>query len=389
MAFLDEEEAKKKQGLDQPSAAPGDPMAQAPSGGGLLGGTSAGQGPVSSAGVGAGGMGGWTNIQAYLNANNTYQGSANLLKDKAGGQLTKEKSTLDKQVADNKGQVDKYVNESKMGTDQASQIIKDSASNYNWDGEQADPYKQGVQKVQGYLGSQYQGPNSFAYGISADTQKNRDAITGDDAFQEYMNQIYREKSGVPMTSGQSALQNQFDVQNEPLAQTRQNLLQEYAGLNDYVNQAVTNTDAYIGKGRDQYGQNISALKDYLNNQVNQLGSGIDNSIQGARDSYTPDYAAAKQAADNTYNERVKGDVFGDNYGDTSDPHFTSRQRERRQQIIDSAAAERDQALENFYAQQEAKYGGTAVPEKQEWNTLMDILRGESKRERGNDVVRRG
>lgn len=268
MAYLDDQNKQNQtqgsQGADQ-AAAPGQ---QGPQSVSTQGGADVGA--ASTAGVGNGGTGGWTNIQAYINANRDSNSGANALNNTVGKQFDKEQSDMQASAADTKGQADSAVANNKIGQDQASQLISQYGGGQA-PGDQAikDQFKNG-------LSGQYSGPNSWSYGTSAPSQNYGDALGNDQGFQGLMNGLYNNAAGGQINSGELALQQQLDVNNPNVNQARNDLSARYKALQDMSGQTTTDTNNAIQGDITQYGQNQKDLHDSLVGQQGDLKSSLDS-----------------------------------------------------------------------------------------------------------------
>lgn len=267
MAYLDDQDKQNQtQGAAgaNPSVQPGQQGPQTSNQGG------ADIGEASTAGVGNGGTGGWTNIQAYINANRDSNSGANALNNTVGKQFDQEQSDMQKSASDAKGQADSQVSGNQIGQDQASQLISQYSNDKTANAGVKDQFNNA-------LNGQYAGPNSWSYGTSAQTQNYGDALNNDQGFQGLMNNLYNTAAGGQINSGELALQQQLDVNNPNVTQTRNDLNSRYKALQDLSGQTNTNTNAAIQGDITQYGQN---QKDLRNSLVGQAGD-----IKGSLDDY--------------------------------------------------------------------------------------------------------
>lgn len=241
-----------------------------------------------SAPSGAGGAGGWTNIQSYLGANQGDTGSANYINKQVGDQFGKEQTDLYKAGADTV----------KQGMDQATHM-KDEYSGvgkaldagtqaYSWDGNQSDPYSGVVNQYKTDLNTAYSGPSSFSYGISQPTQQYATNLGDDKSFGNMLNDSYSQRAGQPMNNGQLNLQRQLDTTNDPLQQTRQNLLGQYSGLKTKVDDAVTKNNTALNNAATDYRTDQGHLRDYLSG----AGSDLKTKISGDQGNKYQEYQNA-------------------------------------------------------------------------------------------------
>lgn len=263
------------------------------------------QSPVSTAGIGAGGLGSWTNIQSYLNANKQDTGTSDYVNKQIGNQFDKEKNNLNNSVNENKSKADSEVS-NQFNWDQANQMMKDMVPSYRWKNEDQNPglnpdyvsptiggkytpglgygksgstikgdyskpttgdYQSNITKLKNAANNQFSAPNSFSYSFDNDTQKYASNLADDNSFSNYLQNTYKERSGSPMTSGQLSLQKQLDTTNDNLAQARQNLIKQYSGLDEYKNNSITDTNNYLKNKESEYRTNQNKLRDnFLNEQ---------------------------------------------------------------------------------------------------------------------------
>lgn len=349
---------------------------------------------VSTAGVGSGGTGGWTNIQAYLNANKSDNGSSNLLSDKAGGQYDKEIGNLNTQAGEAKTQAQSEANKIKDANDNSKTWVNQAANAYSWSGPQSQNYKDSIGKVQGALTGQYQGPNNFAYTQSGDFQKSGAALKDDPSFSNYMNDIYKEKAGGQLTSGQGALQTQLDVNNQGLADARKALLEKYAGFQGLSDAAVADTDAAINKARTDYGNNQEALRFNLQNMANDYDTQIGQAEADARAGYNTAYSTDKNTpwlVSQTRNGT--GDVTGEQWETRTIKDLVDAKNANQKywnqhlQTNDPLFRGYEDAINNFYSTQDSKYANTGDEQERNWNAIMDILGNTANRKEQGFKVR--
>jgi hypothetical protein len=299
---------------------------QAPNQGGSLlsGGSSNDVGAgVSTAGVGSGGTGGWTNIQAYLNANKGDTGSSQLLNNTVGNQFNTEKQKMGDESKSFLDSAQKQVNDSKISNDQANDYINQAAKQYSYQqpgggaatkdkGDQAEPtdllsyqkvtapygggfqwtpqtpgvgeldYDSVVSRMKGALNNAYSGPSSYNYEFGADTQKYGQDLKDNGGFDQLMSGLYSRAAGSPLTGGMYQLQKQLDVNNSNLIDARQKLLAQYAGLEGDRDKTVQDTTAALGSLADQYRSNQTALRDYLGRKANDFQTSQDQAEADAR-----------------------------------------------------------------------------------------------------------
>ena len=367
---------------------------------------------ANTAGVGAGGQGAWTNIQAYLNANKKDTATASFLDQKVGSQLDQEKSLLDQSVDEKKTEADSQVNNLSQTRAGADDTIKKAAQAYQWEGTQSDPYAQNTSKIRDALGAKYTGPSNFAYGYSAPTENYRAALSNDQGFKQVLDDSYRERAGGNLTGGQLALQRQLDTTNDNLANTRTSLLSRMSGLDSYRDEKAADADTYFRGAAERFGNEQTGLRDDLGRLQNEADTRISQAEADARAGYSESLkgksgaksakwdnihslggsAQADYMRDSLINTLTNRDVWGDNlsYG----------QLETEQQLaptlrvgtgdnlvyFDKAPVEANAATLNaFYGEQDEKYKDTADADERYFNTITDILNSNNRKERGFKV----
>ncbi|MBA3754994.1 MAG: hypothetical protein H0X02_01625, partial [Nitrosomonas sp.] len=179
------------------------PQAGAPTQGGSNVVSGGGTSGANTSGVGAGGQGSWTNIQSYLNANKSDTGSANSLNQKVGGVLGQEKQKLDTQVNDTVNQANDVAKTYDTAKNDTKEWVNKAASAYSWGGQHGDDYRNTVNNVQGLMKKQYEGPKNFTYANSQDMSRADDALKDDNAFKGYLGDMYKERTGGVLNSGQA------------------------------------------------------------------------------------------------------------------------------------------------------------------------------------------
>lgn len=361
---------------------------------------------VSQGGVGAGGTGGWTNIQAYLKANEGGNGSAQALSNEAKGQFDKERNAFQTDSQKFVGDAQNEVNSKVIDNKQADDMIKQAGQQYSWGGQQSDDYMKNVNKAQGFLNTQYQGPREYNYGFSADTQKYGQAMNDNNAFDSVMNRVYQNSAGRPLTSGQFQLQKQFDVNNSALADARKNLAGQYDQLGKDRDTTVKNTTDQLKGLEESYTNSQNRFRDYLGQQQNALDTSVAQQEADARKAYdqaykgdSGKYGAFNYIYDNSYMRELPYSWFAapqtwQNLQQTNDI------KEGRMPVPDTAHiygtswrdiltgglgfgsvgaqarniyGENQSALNDFYNQQTAQYADTGDAEKRGYNSILDFL----------------
>lgn len=261
MAYIQDDD---KQLGDKPEQLAGTQATQGP----LVGGSSNDVGSgVSTAGVGAGGQGGWTNIQAYLNANAGNTTTANALNNQVGGAFDQEESKLNDQSGQAKQQAD---NEKLQGysNEQVDEFIRQGSGLDDGIANQAKT------SMQSYLNKQYQGPQQFQYGLGNESMSYGEQLGNDQGFKGLLNNVYNRAAGGQISTGQKALQDQLDTNNQAVQDARSSLGARYSALNNMAqsrNQEVA--DAITG-AKSSYGQQ-GQTRDYLGSRAQTAKSRYD------------------------------------------------------------------------------------------------------------------
>lgn len=362
MAFIDQQDDDDLNA--QNPQAPGASGGPAPLVG--AGSSNVGNNTVSQAGVGAGGGGGWTNIQAYLGANKNDSGSSQALNKEVSGQFNKERDAYTADSTKYTQDAEKQLGESKVTTGQASDLINQNKSAYTWGNTASAPtggkgalpgasssttaqekvtpgsswdqapgqlaqnpesYDQNVNKVRGFLQNDYSGPRSYQYALGADTQNMGANLKDSGGFDRLMNNIYSKNANSPLTSGQFQLQKQLEVNNQNLVDTRSNLQNAYTGLEQGRDKAVTDTTKKLGGFEQDYRTSRNVLADFLGAQSNASESAVGQEEANARAAYKEKYQghsglenifngglddASGGGTENMADRGVWGDQRGDN-----------------------------------------------------------------------------
>lgn len=381
------------------------------------GGSNAAGTGVSQAGVGAGGTGGWTNIQAYLNANKGDTGSSQALQSEVGEQFNKERDAFKTDSSKFLSDAEKQLGESKVTGDQAGEMVKQGAANYDWGGQQKTAYTDNVNKIQGFLTNDYKGPKSYDYGFNAQTQNYGSAVKGDSqGFDSLMNSIQSKKANAPLTSGQYQLQKQLDVNNENLVNTRKQLGQQYEGLTAERDNVVKDTTQKLGGYEQDYRTGQNALRDYLTNQSGDYDTKIAQQEGAAKSEYDKLFKEGKTGNASigwergisgvNATDRANLGIFGDNlswsqlekensaitpnrgfWNDTDTEHVGWYDYNRNDGTTQRELDRRRSVLDGFYGEQDAKYANVADEDERAYNTIMDFLGATGERKKKGFSVR--
>jgi hypothetical protein len=224
--------------------------------------------PVSTAGVGAGGQGGWVNLQSYLNANAGNTSTADKLNSDYGGAFDKEESQLNDQSSQAKTQAegeasklkDARANErSYVDTAVSKNPTVDKDANFN--------------AVKGYLNNAYSGPQSFNYDLSQQTKDYGENVNR--SLPDMLSTVYDSAAGGRMTSGQRALQNQLDTNNDAVTKAQSSLRDRYSALTQNAGLKNQETQDAINNAMSAYNTDQAGMKSDLDN----LRGGYENGKQ--------------------------------------------------------------------------------------------------------------
>jgi len=399
----------------------------------------------SSAGQGAGAGGGFTNIQAYLNANKGDTGSGQALSNTVNSQFNQER---DKFAADSSKFLTDAQNQAKqnyIAEPDAQKLIDQAAGLYRYDnkgttggkttfgpgegsqekvtpGQEQTPVDYGnnysyddiTKKFQNALTAQYSGPKEYNYGFDTKTQNYGSALKDNASFDNLMTDVYSNAAKTPLTSGQYQLQKQFDVNNESLANARQNLSGSFDQLTKDRDKTVADTTAGLGATEQSYRENQTKLNDFLNNRTNDYDQQISQAESDARAQYNNQFKTEKSARNNALSGYVPDNspqlrdlgVWGNDgknitweqlqneQNQVTDPRGSAYYNDIRRGDS-SYAAVRDQkdkwkgnidALNDFYFASDNKYANTADNEERAYNAIQDFLNsGKAKKEQGFKV----
>jgi hypothetical protein len=358
----------------------------------------------NTAGTGTGGAAGnkgWTNIQAYLGANQGDSGSAQALNKQVSDQFSQEKQNYTSKAQDATNQAQQQVNANKVSNEDADKAIKSSADQYSFDGNQSSEYSSGVQKMQNALNSQYQGPTNYNYAFDTTTQNYGNQLKDNTAFDELMTNVWSNAAGKQLSSGQANLQKQLDVNNQNLVDTRQNLSNQYDQLVSDRDKTVQDTTSALGQAEQDYRTNQNALRDYLSGQLNTYDTKGNQAEIDARAAYNKDYTTgqsnvrnyADALSDNLRGGLIVHSTYGDNgnagqnWQDVQNILNNPNTYERLDNAVvggrgvnaNTAANDRAwrdnalTALNNYYQGVDQQYANTGDAEKRSYNAIADYL----------------
>jgi hypothetical protein len=349
---------------------------------------------TSTAGIGAGGTGGWTNIQSYLNANKGVDtGADKLLNDNVGGEFSKEKSNLESDATKAKTDAQAQsapINDVKAHADD---YLKQGTNDYTWQGAKGDGYNKALSSFQGALNGQYQGPKNYSYAMGDKAQQYGSNLGSDDAFNNMLGDMYQNKAGGQLSSGGRELQKQLNISNEPLAQTRQKLLADYSGLGNYRDQTVQDTNQALTGAENDYRTGQNSLRDFLTNKATGNESDLAKAESDARSGYQTDYTN-KNFQNGTASAQDIQNLQDTEQGDEA------AQVKRAQETGDwsSFGYDRNGGINNaefmknlygglpgFYKDEDAKYGNTGDEQKRQYNLIQEILGNSAHKDQGFKV----
>lgn len=313
--------------------------------------------------AGAGGQsGGWTNLQAYLTANQGDTGSAGALQKTVGDQFSKERSDMTGNAQKSLSDAQQYAADNSLSQGKVDDLTKRATELYSWGGEQqqqpaggkdqalggggqttgtqekvtddgspgpvagnsgnvdsSKSYDELVGQIKSGLTNQYTGARDYSYGFGNQTQEMGSQLKDNGGFDQLMNHIYSNAAGRPMSSGQYALQKQLDVNNEGLSSARQSLGQQYDQLGKDRDKTVTDTTKSLGDIEKNYYNNQNAMRDYIGGKANQYDTNLAQAEADARKSYQDEFAGGISNAQ-TLEQFLSGSLIdpNDSYNRTRD-----------------------------------------------------------------------
>jgi hypothetical protein len=226
---------------------------------------------VSTAGVGAGGQGGWTNIQAYLEANKDNNTTGDALNSSVGGTLDSEKNRIESDSQSKLAEGQSKVDEAKATHAATGQYLGGSST---YGGDTENTLKQN-------LNGSYT-PQQADYTIGNDAYQYGQQLGSDEGFDSLLNQTYNNAAGGQISAGQRTLQHQLDMNNPQLAQNRSDLNARYKALEGLATSKAADTNAATAGFANQY-------KDELTGAKNDIGT-----ARTAAEAQLKDYTNSKQ-----------------------------------------------------------------------------------------------
>lgn len=391
MAYIEEDDKLNEQNQTQVAGSSGPSIVN-------QGSNAVGTG-VSTAGIGAGGTGKWTNIQAYLNANKGDSGATDLVNNSINPEFDSEKSKIQGESSKLKSDADNSLKPINDVKDNADKLLNQGASAYNYDGNQTDAYSNVTNQFKNALGAKYSGPNSYFYGLGQKAQQFGSALGSDEGFNQYLGDLYQNKAGGQLSSGGRELQKQLNISNEPLAQARKNLLDKYSQLGAYRDQTAKDTNDYLANTAQSFRTGQNQIKDYLGNSSNSTESGVSKAESDARYGYDQTMTGKEGMAAGL--EGISNwKQLQDYYAPKGQAMFTNDQLKdanfRNSLSTNSIGGPSQQALYDidkygfddltkFQSAQDAKYANTGDSDKRKFNMIQDILGTGKKKNAGFQV----
>lgn len=468
-------------------------------GGGPLGGPTQAAAPA-----GAGPR--WTNIQAYLKANQGDTGAASSLKQRAESVFGQERSQAESSSAQAKSQAQDEV-QNLVGQDRASQLLESASQNYNfdpqnvnqfqnspgiqhnanidtryqnyggtysqnvggrstpwqtnqdirytsevpnfywqpntsdydyhylqngfdsaaidrganipggklsppsaqrrggWSNPYMDPYTQGgdqalysqnVSDIKNAMTRQYGGPTDWAYGLGQQAQE-LGGLGDQSTFKQYMGDLYDQRAGRQLSSGQQQLQDLLDVSNPALVQARQNILADLGGLQGDIDTMAQDTQGALTQAQEDYSTKQTGLLNYLNSYDDTLASQIAQDQGQALDAYNQAYTTDRSGMKDANTALSAGGYS------VVVPNIGNMTWEQMKQNWDATAGlraaplgqdsgrfvdyfkEQGANMTDFLNQQRAQHWLTGADDARRYNTLMDILGSDERKSLGYDV----
>lgn len=234
-------------------------------------------GAPSAAPQGTGGSQQWTNIQSYLTANQGQnQQRADGVKQQVQGTFGQEKQQFDQKAQEAKSSAEKATEPVRsINQDKASQLISQASSA----DKGSEGYQQAINPLKQAVSTKIEAPKTFAYGLGAQTQE-LGQVQDQQKFGNVLGMFDKKaQGGRDLSTGQRALQNQLDVQNPFLEQTRQDLATQYKGLTDDIGARSVDTNKQVSDIYSQGQKSQDELKSFLENQASGSMSNLENLSQ--------------------------------------------------------------------------------------------------------------
>lgn len=266
MAFIAQNDKLKQEGQAGAEAGQASPMTGGGGGAAFAGGGSGGAQP------GSGGSLGWTNLQSYITANRGATGTADALNKSVGGEISKEKDSLTQSANQAKQKAESEVQRSSLGKDQASQLVQQAGS-----GQSSTAVPQISEAVK-----DYSGPTQFAPGLGGKVQEYGSGLQDDQRFSGLLNAIYGDAAKGNINTGQRALQQQLDTNNDAVRSARQGLQGQFQDLTNTHQQTVQDTDSALKSAASTVGSNVKGLRDHLGGLKDSERAQMDKELEEER-----------------------------------------------------------------------------------------------------------
>jgi hypothetical protein len=249
----------------------GDP-AQAPSGPSGLSQASALVTPGSGGGVaGAGGSGGWTNVQAYLNANQSNNRTGDMLNSQVGSKINAAESDFGQKYGGFKSAVGSEVERTNLDESAVNDLYSKAAGSFSY-GEKPQAYQESVGKLKAGV-QEYKGPESFSYTLGDDVKGYGQSLGDDQGFSGLLQNLYKDTAKGQWTSGMNALQRQLDTSDENLHGVRQSLLSKYSGLDSGVAASAKDSSDLVGSSKTKVNESANRIKGQISGE-HERGLGL-------------------------------------------------------------------------------------------------------------------
>jgi hypothetical protein len=326
-------------------------------------------------GVGAGGQGSWTNIQAYLGANKSDPSAAGAVSEKVGSEFSKERSALDQNAQNTISQ--SRAQGQGIALDDAKDTFGKAYQQYNFSGPQSEFYNNQQSRVKSFLGGQYQGPKSFDYQIGNQAARYADTMKDDNAFNQFMGDMYADKAKAPLTQGQRQLQTQLNVTNEALGQARKKALDDFSNLQKERDSRVSEVTNELSSNEQNFRTRQNALRDYLMGEGNDADTKSTQAVNDAKTAYERAYnndsiyTTPDRAMLNGLVARGRGLTPAELAAGASGyaPGYSGNSASDVQWRKDQYAP----TLNSWLAGQDAKHANVGMSDRQRFNAARDFL----------------
>lgn len=348
---------------------PGVP-ALAPSSSNIVG---AGAGAIGGPAAAGGSSNGWTNIQSYIAANNKDTGSSQRLQSSVQPAFAAEKTGIDTDADKFKSAEKNTFDSLNIDPNQMSDIVnqqKEKAWKPLWntasdEARRKADYDQNARWVNKHLTSDWQPNTQWDHTISEGTQRIGTTLQNDGAFKRYLESLDEKVVGRPLTTGQHALQAQFNTSNPDLRETRSKLLKDYAGLGEHIGNRQKEVADYTKGLGTTFRTNQTTNRDYVNNMGTKAEQDQALAEANARAAYQNDFGELLRLYDSLQNfgGRPYGAAPVDVQGQSS-------------------------PFNRWYGAQDLKHRNTGDDQKRDWNIVADFLGlAEPRKTRGTFSVR--